>query len=170
MLKYLTFNLMTDSMEKLKSVVKTISNNFAKICFKYLIQIICSIGLLYQVHLLFAEYLSGKTVVAVNVGRLENETLPAITLCLPHSLFLSIEKVSDINPELMKLYSEYVKQLENFNAERDNQAILDQNISEIIERIYKDVLDEMNPYLSSIPVYELLTNYSIPINKYKLFE
>ena len=71
---------------------------------------LCMTGFLYQSHLLFDEFISGKTVVNINIGREDNETLPAITICLPH--FFSIDKISRKFTNLEELYKNYTVQSE----------------------------------------------------------
>ena len=39
-------------------------------------------GFIYQVYLIFDQYMLGKTVVNIEVKRLESQPLPAITVCI----------------------------------------------------------------------------------------
>ena len=47
---------------------------------------ICVFGFAYQVYLIFDQYMLGKTVVNIDVKLLESQPLPAITVCIEHSL------------------------------------------------------------------------------------
>ena len=78
------------------------------ICF-----IICSLGLAFHSSDLFSQYLSGRTVVNLEVGRSYEDTLPGITICYP--IALSMERTAKLNDRTMKYYDEYdglIKELE----------------------------------------------------------
>ena len=91
------------------------------ICF-----IICSLGLAFHSSDLFSQYLSGRTVVNLDVGRSYEDTLPGITICYP--IALSMERTAMLNDRTMKYYEEYdklIKELEeNFTWKNlDDMAI-----------------------------------------------
>ena len=53
----------------------------AKINFKFIAMIICLCGLIYQVQIIYNQYMAGKTVINLEIGRLPDEFPPAITIC-----------------------------------------------------------------------------------------
>ena len=70
------------------------------ICF-----IICSLGLAFHSSDLFSQYLSGRTVVNLDVGRSYEDSLPGITICYPNAL--SMKRTAKLNDRTMKYYEEY---------------------------------------------------------------
>ena len=96
--------------------------------------IVCLTGFLYQTFLLLDDYMSGKTVVTLNIERLRNESLPAITLCFEN--FASFEKLAQNDHELNELYIDYKNVLNKFNDRSDNQTEFDAETKKELERIY----------------------------------
>ena len=95
-------------------------------CLKIICFIICSLGLAFHSSDLFSQYLSGRTVVNLEVGRKYEDTLPGITICYP--IALSMERTAKLNDRTMKYYEEYdrlIKELdENFTRKNlDDMAI-----------------------------------------------
>ena len=73
----------------------------------------CSIFLVYQFSQLSSQYMSGKTVVNIEVNRELYENLPAITLCLPQ-IFL-LEKLAKYDQEYQNYYYNYDEMLSEEN-------------------------------------------------------
>ena len=78
---------------------------------KTLIKIICFIisviGLGFHSKQLFGQYMSGKTVINMEIGRRYEDALPGITICYP--IALSMIRTAKLNNNTMKYYEEYVK-------------------------------------------------------------
>src|ERR1700744_6493654 len=94
-------------------------NSIMKITFT----LICLGGLIYQTFQLFSEYMSGKTVVRIEVGRVFNDTLPAITICYP--FFLSFKKLSKMDLEYNKEYENYLDVLKTNRSSPELKEIYD---------------------------------------------
>ena len=124
--------------------------------------------LIYQITLLTKQYLSGKTVVSLYVGRLHNVALPAFTICTPN--ILSMEKASRMRPEFSKIYQEYeelndqLKYLPNHNPENSSES---KRIIREMNKLYHQVNKQID--LSTIPVYEILNNWTVSFDKKYIF-
>ena len=88
--------------------------SYSSLC-KILSSLFCLSFLLYQLSQLLSEYMSGKTVVNIEVKREVYENLPAITLCLP--LIVLLEKFVNSNPEHKQDYHNYNQMLNIENIE-----------------------------------------------------
>ena len=124
---------------------------FKKLISVYGLISICLFGLLYQTFLLIDEYLSGKTVINVIVGRLRNETPPAFTLCLPK--YLSFEKAAKNDPGAKQLYINYIELSKN-------ESIPQNDSMEAMEYLYMD-LEDMFQY-TNLSAHGILDKLSIP--------
>ena len=71
-------------MEREKSIVQPVK------ILKLILILMCISGFVYQVYLIFDQYMLGKTVVNIEVKRLESQPLPAITVCIPHRFEFSV--------------------------------------------------------------------------------
>ena len=115
---------------------------FVKFC-KMINVFMCFSGFLYQIFLLTIEYQQGKTVVSLQLGRIQSGQLPAITVCLPDMLF-STKKTANYFSIHNELYSEY---------SRIGGA--DPNYAWFFQQIVS------TPDKHSISAYEMLTELSI---------
>ena len=122
--------------------------------------IVCLTGFLYQTFLLLEDYMSGKTVVTLNIERLRNESLPAFTLCIEN--FASFEKITQNSQEFRELYFNYTEILNKLNARTHNQSGLDDEEKIELERIYKQAISKLD--YSKFSTYYNLVNYSIPVD------
>ena len=77
---------------------------------------VCILGFIYQVYLVFNQYMLGKTVINIEVKRLITQPLPAITFCIP--TLLSILKLSKL---YQRFYQDY-KQLLNITKANNTYA------------------------------------------------
>ena len=60
-----------------KNKFKTFENRI----FKIITLFISLCGLIYQVQIIYERFIAGKTVINLEIGRLSNASLPAITIC-----------------------------------------------------------------------------------------
>ena len=90
---------------------------------------ICLFGLLYQVSLLLDDYLKGKTVVSLNVGLIQFDTLPAFTICTRD--LLAITKVVNYDKRFVPQLEEY-KKLYNDLAQLPKDASSKANETKIL--------------------------------------
>ena len=115
--------------------------------------ILCGFGLIYQSSQLITEFMTGKTLVQITIGRVFNETLPAITVCVPY--FISLERLAEIDPNINNQFKEF-KQL--FLKLQDN------NSDEIIIKLNKafgPMKDDSIKHLISMKSWDLLDNFTI---------
>ena len=136
-----------------------IENSMKKIsnyCLKYGFHLICLIGFLYQTSLLMTDYLSGTTVVSIKLGRLQIDSLPAITICFNH--FYSSDKVFKNRAELNGFYLDFIKSVNTYQADISNGTYNNENYFKMI-----NFINNFDRYLFNIsePMYELLLNYSM---------
>ena len=125
-------------------------NTFIKLfCF-----VLSVIGLIFHSMELFGQYLSGKTVVNLMIGRRYEETIPGITICYP--IALSMKRTAQLNDRTMKYYDEYdklIKKLEE-NFTRNNledlaitlQVLQSDTNKELEKWQYGSMLDYFDKY------------------------
>ena len=80
--------------------------------FKIITMVFLICGLIYQVQIIYDQYMSGKTVVRLEIGQLSEETHPAITICT--SLF-SMEMAGKYHPGFTEINNLYQELMKNFS-------------------------------------------------------
>ena len=84
------------------------------IIFRALSTILCAIGLLYQSCQLLYQYLSGKSVVNIEVRHEINANLPAITICYPEMISMQMAaNYSDTYRGNFEIYKNLIKVVKN---------------------------------------------------------
>ena len=83
--------------------------------------------------MIFDQYMLGKTVVNIEVKRLESQPLPAITVCIPHRFELS--KLSELNKTNKILYQDYMNLV---NQSIDN-GTFSEDVKEKLADIYREI-------------------------------
>ena len=124
---------------------------------KIICSIVCTIGLLYHSSELIRQYLSGKTVVNLEVGRRHIDTIPGITICYPYSF--SMEKTAKLNPETEQVYQEYKAIIDKLAANYSKG-----HLSEIKERILEkqeSMNFELNFNFDERSMIQFIDNYSL---------
>src|ERR1700761_614445 len=81
-----------------------------RLIFRILSSLLCTSGLLLQSCQLLSEYLSGKTVVNIEVRRESRANLPAITVCFPG--IASMERAANYSQEYHGDFQRYKDILE----------------------------------------------------------
>ena len=142
-----------------------LSNYISTFIFKFGLPLICLSGLLYQLRELFDEYMSGKTVVAIKVGKFDTETIPAFTICLPY--YISVDKVmrkeNDTFSELARTYSKRVMEL---NESALQGLIMDEKTKSKLMKVLFYYNKLQNAIMDSkIHPGQILRNYSIPMKR-----
>ena len=96
---------MLQDIRKLKTIAKRILN---------IIIIVLSLsGLIYQVQIIYEQYMSGKTIISLQIGQIPNESPPAVTICYVE--LYSIERAAYYYPGLTALNRIYKKiPMDNF--------------------------------------------------------
>ena len=84
--------------------------------FKAMFMVVSLCGLIYQVQII---YMSGKTVVSLEIGRLPDKSHPALTLCF-NELF-SMERAAEFQPGFAKMNKKYQDLLGNNSQESANE-------------------------------------------------
>ena len=142
-------------MEKIKRIVQPFR------IINFILIIFCIFGFVYQVYLIFTQYMLGKTVVNlhVEVKRLKAQTLPAITVCIYESIF-SISKLSKINENNRRIYQDYMKTI---NESISNKTLKNSRIK-LRSKYYQISLNNRVKIKNLSQVFELsLTNESIEV-------
>ena len=78
---------------------------------KIILMILSVCGLIYQVKIIYDQFMSGKTTVSIEIGRQFEQKLPAITICLPR--LFSMERAGKISARFNKINQKYQQLLEN---------------------------------------------------------
>src|ERR1700761_1422818 len=80
--------------------------------FKTFLMILPLCGLIYQVQIIYDQYMSGKTIISLEVGRsrVQIETPPAITLCMP---LISMERAGLFKPGFREINEKYQELFKN---------------------------------------------------------
>ena len=139
---------------------------------KFVFNIICIGALIYQTNELYNEYSLGKTVISLEVKRLEGEPIPAVTICTQN--WLSIEKLSKYshnNEEWIqsnitlykKLYNLYRKNLikhGNNNNNNDDENM--KKIVNILNEVYRNITSLVE--ISGLTPFQMMNKYSIGLN------
>ena len=103
-----------------------------EIIIKLIACLICTSGLIYQSIDLLFQFMTGKTVVNMEVGHIFDDTLPAITICYP--FVLSMDNAVNGSREEKSWRSEYLD-IESVIASFDNNSRVEENHKRM-EQIY----------------------------------
>ena len=129
-----------------------------QLLFKIFSIIFCTTGLLYQSSQLLSQYLSGKTYASIKIGKIFNDTLPALTFCSFN--FFSASKLSGFHHDLDQLHEEYFE-ISKLRSDNGYDSELELNISRIrnkIEEYYVKIT--MNKSLAIMEIF----NFTQPFN------
>jgi hypothetical protein len=131
--------------------------NIVKLSF----QLVCICGLIYQTSLLLRQYMSGNTVVNLNVNRIYKDITPAITLCFP--MGISMKKLSQINNRSMALYQEYIDHFGKAYKKVENDSRANEIFKELTSMIiqYKG---DLRKFTSNYTWLEFIDKYTIDID------
>ena len=119
---------------------------------------LCLSGLLYHASHLLDDYLRGKSVVLLNVGHIQMDTLPTFTICTKN--ILAMDKVYQYNKRFIFQYIDYLKlykeliELPNDAGSNDNQTYLVAKIENIFDNITRSI-DFL--HITGIEVHDNLT-------------
>ena len=107
--------------------------------FKIFSLVVSGFGLIYQVLIIYHQFMSGKTFVNIEIGRLYNQTLSAITIC--YDALYSVERAAQCGPGFAEFNRTYVEHLkskkvqsmyrhfyEGHNSRQLNQTGIDMNL------------------------------------------
>ena len=142
--------------------MKTIKmNSKLSIIYKLVSFLLCLSGLLYQWSQLFSQYLSGKTVVNMEVKREVYDNLPAFTFCFPY--ILSLEAIAKLDDESKRNYEEYSKIIKEIQANITYMDTLYEHYKSQIESIYSGSFNIYHKYLFKPEFADILiNNWSLP--------
>ena len=124
---------------------------------KIICSIVCTIGLLYHSSELIRQYVSGKTVVNLEVGRKPIDTIPGITICYPYSF--SMERTAKLNTETEKLYQEYKAMIDKLAANYSKDQ-LNEIKNRILEK-QESMNFELNFNFEDRSMVQFIDNYSL---------
>ena len=111
----------------------------------------CFSGLLYQINDLIHEYMSGRTVVSIKIGRAQSDALPGISVCVPFPF--SLKAIAEHKPELRTMYKEYLGYINITSPDNQTKRRMDEITKEIWNKV------------SSSSSYNMLVNYGIPSDR-----
>ena len=113
-------------------------------------------GLLYQSAQLTTQYLTGKTLVQVSIGRKLNETLPAITLCFPN--LFTLEKMGYYDNNNQERLKEYKRIVKMYHDEHNQENLTE--LARTLDYIGDQIRDGFRPNLISKNLSDTF-NYTI---------
>ena len=126
--------------------------------------LICSAGLIYQLQQLFSQYLSGKTVVNVEVKKEINDNFPAFTVCFP--LLFSLEGFANYfndNKQQYEIYERMIQEIEQVRNDEIRENLYEKYKSNLTS-IYQEI-DDFHK-LSKLRIHNIydviIDNLSIP--------
>ena len=136
--------------------------------YKFLFKLICLSFLIYQSIDLLNDFSMGKTVISLEVKRLEEEPIPAVTLCSQN--WLSIERLSNYshnNKENISYYREVYQTLYEEYEQVLNQGdpiSTNENKSRIMEKINKvyKIIKGLVEF-SGLTPFQMMSNYSVKL-------
>ena len=107
---------LNEDQEKMKTISKKI--------FKVLLIVASLCGFIYQVSNIYDQFMSGRTIVSIEIGRIADKSMPAITVCFDG--LYSMERAAINYPEFRKLnetywdiiMSKYSSEASKFKAEQ----------------------------------------------------
>ena len=114
--------------------IRSYLNESAKTIFKIFVIILSICGLFYQVQIIYQQFMSGKTVIGLEIGRVPDETPPAVTICFP-GLF-SMERAAKFNPGFRKINEKYQDLLRNASYGE---------YKELYTKSFRKYIDERSP-------------------------
>ena len=122
------------------------------------------IGLVLHSAQLIGQYMSGKTVVNIEIGRIYEDTIPGITICYP--IALSMKRTAQLNDKTKKYYDEYdklIKELDK-NFSKENLA----NLIEELHAFQNKTNNELEKWQGSM--LEYFDNYTVDHNQITMEE
>lgn len=115
---------------------------------RLVVSVLCLTGLSYHTIYLLEQYMSGRTIVSIKVGRLRSEPIPAVTLCYP--AYASWLKMAQMSEQANIYFQEYLEQMKS-NSE-----------SPSFNEIYR--LSTRQFTRDSLPIVQMFDNLSIPFS------
>src|SRR5690349_14796153 len=82
-------SILNEDKEKIKTILKRTIKAFL------MIASLC--GFIYQVSIIYRQYMSGRTIISLEIGRITEKSLPAITICF--DALYSMERIAKYYPE-----------------------------------------------------------------------
>ena len=121
----------------------------ARLVLENIFKLLCLVGFLYQSNVLLNDYLMGKTSISLEVRRLTQEPLPALTLCTQNWLSMrslaNFSETSESYDKYMKLFEEYFQNYHGLSPSK--------NVTDIHEQMDKIYLDVKNYLVTSTTAY-----------------
>ena len=90
-------SILNEDKEKMKKNVKRFFQSFFMVASLF--------GFIYQVSIIYDQYMSGRTIINLEIGKKTDKSMPAITICF-HGLF-SMERVAKYDPEFREKNKTY---------------------------------------------------------------
>ena len=124
----------------------------------YSTRLFCVLGLFFQSFQLIFEFHQGKTIVNIKINRIQNATLPGITVC--YARLFSFEKLSNLD---QFYYDQYQKYLKLLNISQVNETDVQDQLRFIYNYVIADVLDKINNRIFDLE--HIIQNYTLDFNE-----
>ena len=133
-----------------------------RIIFRVLSTILCTTGLLYQSCQLLSQYMSGKSVVNIEVKREVDSNLPAITICYPQ--MISMELAANYSNLYRHYYKKYKELIELVDSNTTKYNMYKENMTKFHSDFIRNFRLNIEEYMKIV-----VNNLSLPF-KYERFE
>ena len=120
---YIFLHFIARNLKKYRNKLKQVF----QIIFKFIFMIVTLCGLIYQGKIIFTQYMSGKTIITLQIGKIPDDSSPAITICY-FELF-SMERAAKFYPDNFSKINEQYQEL----IEKDNDKA---------QQLYQDTFEE----------------------------
>ena len=123
---------------------------------RYISIIVCVLVLCYQSHDILTQYLSGKTIVTLNMKSRSMDGIPAITVCL--SRWIAMDRMAVINTEFGELYNKYRQRWNNFTNVNMKAIIKEKGINNKIKAKYLELQETLHLNMTFDQLNEVAVN------------
>ena len=125
---------------------------------RYISIIVCVLILCYQSHDILTEYLSGKTIVTLNMKSRSMDGIPAITVCLSRWIAMDRMAQTMINAEFSELYNQYRQRWNNFTNVNMKEIIKEKGINEQLRAKFRELLETLHLNMTFDQLNEVAVN------------
>ena len=123
---------------------------------KVILAIFCLTGFLFQITELLLQFTSGRTVVNLEIGQAQDESLPALTVCPSQP---ALNKLAMISQHIHNQFNDYLSLL----SLKDEGHNVETNITEVEEQIQNNMILFINN--QTLDSYDLLKHYFAPYDQ-----
>ena len=125
---------------------------------RYISIIVCVLVLCYQSHDILTEYLSGKTIVTLNMKSRSMDGIPAITVCLSRWIAMDRMAQTMVDTEFGELYDQYRQRWNNFTSVNIKSIIKEKGIKDKLKAKFRQLIETLHLNLTFDQLNEVAVN------------